>query len=65
MHHPTDISRTLLDQSCSTDWIEKLLNGSTTKDRSDDPSYHESIFQNTVQKLKPEDLLLENTNYFN
>ena len=29
------------DQSWCTDWNEKYLNGSTMKDRSDDPSHHE------------------------
>ena len=35
------IPRPLLHQSWSTGWDEKYLNGSTMKDRSDDPSHHE------------------------
>ena len=35
------IPRPLLHQSYSTGWNEKKLNGSTMKDRSDDPSHHE------------------------
>ena len=42
MHHPTNmITRHLLHQSRSTGWSEKYLNGSTMRDRSDDPSRHE------------------------
>ena len=33
----------LLHQSWSTGWNKKLLNGSTMKDRSDDPSHHELL----------------------
>ena len=33
--------RPLLQQSWSTGWNEKYFNGSTMKDRSDDPSHHE------------------------
>ena len=35
------IPRPLLYQSWSTGWNDKWLNGSTMKDRSDDPSHHE------------------------
>ena len=44
MHHPTDRmahTTAFLHQSWSTGWNEKQLNGSTMKDRSDDPSHHE------------------------
>ena len=37
------IPQPLVHQSWSTGWNEKWLNGSTMKDRSDDPSHHEQM----------------------
>ena len=40
-HRQDSTPRPLLHQSWSTGWNKKYLNGSTMKDRSDDPSHHE------------------------
>ena len=44
MHHPTDRmthTTTFVTLVVDTGWNENYLNGSTMKDRSDDPSHHE------------------------
>ena len=44
MYHPRRAHTTaFVNQSWSTCWNDKLLNGSTMRDRSDDPSHHEQM----------------------